>query len=150
MSGHGYFPLFVDLSGKNVLVVGAGKIASRRIRTLRGFTEHITVVAPEIAPELEDGSVALRRRPFAPEDLEGADLVVSAADDAALNASVAALCRERGIPVNVSTDSARCDVLVPGVARKGALVAGITAGGEDHSAARRLTEAVRKLLESFQ
>ena len=60
------------------------------------------------------------------------------------------VCRERGIPVNVSTDSALCDFLFPGVARKGALVAGITAGGEDHSAARRLTEAVRKLLESFQ
>ena len=42
-----YFPLFVDLNEKQIVVVGAGTIAKRRIRTLVSFTNHLTVIAPE-------------------------------------------------------------------------------------------------------
>ena len=47
-----YFPMFVDISHKKVVVVGAGTIAKRRIRTLVDFTENLTVIAPEVNPEL--------------------------------------------------------------------------------------------------
>ena len=139
------FPLFVDLSDTPVLVVGAGKIASRRIRTLADFAGNITVVAPEIAPEAEKLPARLCRRTFEEADLNGMGLVVAATDDDALNARIAALCRERKIPVNVSTDHTLCDFYFPGVARKGELVAGVTAGGTDHRAARELTERIREL-----
>ena len=49
-----YFPLFIDLSQKNILVVGAGTIAARRIRTLCGFAGTITVCAPQMRPEIRE------------------------------------------------------------------------------------------------
>ena len=49
-----YFPLFVDLNEKQIVVVGAGTIAKRRIRTLVSFTNHLTVIAPEVNRELLD------------------------------------------------------------------------------------------------
>ena len=57
------------------------------------------------------------------------------------------MARSRSIPVNVSSDKTLCDFYFPGVARKGSIVVGVTAGGTDHAGAKRVTQAVRKLLE---
>ena len=142
-----YFPMFVNLSHRRALVVGAGSIAARRVKTLAVFCDDITVVAPEIAPDLEGPGVTLLQRPFQPSDLEGMDLVLAATDDAALNADIAAACRARGVPVNVASDQRLCDFFFPGVAVSGPVVAGVTASGTDHALARRATEVVREALE---
>ena len=151
MGGPLYFPLFVDLSGTGVLVVGAGAVALRRVKALLDFAGSVTVVAPTVRDELdamaEAGRITLLRRPFRSSDLEGAGLVLAATDDPQLNAEIARLARSRSIPVNVSSDKTLCDFYFPGVARKGSIVVGVTAGGTDHAGAKRVTQAVRKLLE---
>ena len=99
-----YFPVFIDLSKKQVLVVGAGKIASRRVRTLSSFTGNITVVAPQISQEIRELAVqypmTLDERSFLPEDLEQKDMVLAATDDDTLNRRIASLCKEKRIPGN--------------------------------------------------
>ena len=144
-----WFPMFVDLTGKHILVVGAGKIAARRAGTLTQFCHHVTVVAPVIHPDIEGMDATLCRRPYEPADLDGADLVVAATDDAELNAAIARVCRERGIPVNVASDQTLCDFYFPGVAVQGGVVAGVTANGKDHRLARRATEIVREALKDI-
>lgn len=145
-----FFPMFVDLAKKHVLVVGAGHIAARRIETLKLFCDDITVMAPEIRPEIEGMGVALRRRPYEPADLDGADLVIAATDDSALNAEIAQDCRALGIPVNVISDQTLCDFYFPGVSVSGPVVAGVTASGTDHRLAKRATEAVRDALQNLE
>ena len=146
-----YFPLFVDLSETRVLVVGAGRIALRRVNTLLDFADSITVTAPEVCDALatlgEAGKITLHRRAFREADLEGAGLVLAATNDPGLNAEIAGLARARGIPVNAGSDRSLCDFYFPGIARRGSIVAGVTASGTDHAAAKRVTQAVRKLLE---
>ena len=153
MENRPYFPLFIDLSQKRVLVVGAGRIARRRIETLSQFTPHITVVARDVHPDIADWETAkglrIRRKCYETEDLKGADIVLAATDDAAVNERIWRDCRRLGIPVNVSGDKTKCDFFFPGVARRGSLVAGITASGADHAAAKRLTRAVRELLAQW-
>ena len=144
-----WFPMFVDLTEKRVLVVGAGKIAARRVGTLTRFCDHVTVVAPVIHPDIERMNVTLCRRCYDPADLDGVDLVVAATDDAELNAEIAKACHERGIPVNVASDHTLCDFYFPGVAIQGDVVAGVTAGGTDHRLARRATEIVREALKDI-
>lgn len=147
-----YFPLFVDLDRKRILVAGAGTIAARRVQTLVPFGPRITVIAPEIHPALETaaaaGEITVLRRPCAPEDADGADLVLAATDDHALNARIGARCRARGIPVNVCDDPKACDFFFPGVARERDLVIGVTASGTDHKAARALTQELRAYLKN--
>ncbi len=153
MSDYPYFPLFVDLSGKTILVVGGGNIALRRIRTLLGFTEKLTVVAPRLHPDLlpleAEGKLTLLPRPYEPGDIEGAALVLAATDDPAVNENVRCDCKRLGIPVNVSSDRHASDFFFPGIARKGNYVAGVTASGQDHSGAKKLTEAIRELLKKL-
>ena len=151
MADYPFFPVFVDLSTKKALVVGGGRIAARRVNTLSQFCPNITVVAPDIHPDIAalaaQGRVKVVGRAYREGDLDGAELVLACTDDGSLNAAVAEACREMRIPVNDASDRGRCDFLFPGIARRGAVVAGVTAGGKDHALARRATEAVRRCLE---
>jgi len=148
MADYPYFPMFVDLSNRRVLVVGAGRIAARRVRVMSQFTPNVTVVAPDVSPEVEAlaGGLAIVRREFRPSDLDGADIVLAATDDAEMNATICDDCRLRGIPVNVSSDRTLCDFYFPGIVREGNVVVGVTASGEDHAGARHVTEQIRNVL----
>lgn len=147
-----YFPVFVDLSEKHIVVVGAGKIAARRIGTLLEFAGKITIIAPEIREEIlamaGSAPVQFRRRGFEESDLDGADMVLAITDDKELNKKIGMLCKERGIPVNVSHDKELCDFYFPGVVQKENVVIGVTASGKDHKEAREVTERIRDLLNS--
>jgi siroheme synthase-like protein len=147
---HPWFPIFIDLSDKNVLVVGAGTIAGRRAATLTRFCRHVEVIAPGIGAavqaEADAGRLTLRRRPYEPGDLEGRDMVLAATDDPALNAAIVQACRARGIPVNASSDRTLCDFYFPGVVVDGDVTVGITAGGRDHRRAAEVTRQIREAL----
>ena len=150
MAEYPRFPMFVDLSAKHVVVVGAGKIAARRVAVLAQFTPRITVIAPKVHADIEalaaEGRVCLVRRAYDMTDISGADIVLAATDDAELNATICDDCRLRDIPVNVSSDRTLCDFYFPGIVREGNLVVGVTAGGEDHTRARHVTGQIRNVL----
>ena len=145
-----YFPLFLDLSDKDILFVGGGAIASRRIHVLQRFADRITVVAPEAEGSIleltESGDVSWIMREFEEEDLEGRDIVFAATNDKELNADIAVACRERGITVNVSSDKNLCDFYFPGIVMQGETIIGVSASGKDHKKARRVRERIQEVL----
>lgn len=149
-----FFPIFIDLSEKHIVVVGAGKIASRRVRTLLEFAGKITVVAPEISEEIlamaGKGPVQLKRRAFEETDLDDADMVFAITDDKELNKIIGALCKEKKIPVNTSHDKDLCDFYFPGVVQKENVVVGVTASGKDHKQAKEVTEKIREVLDDLE
>ncbi|MBQ9069630.1 MAG: hypothetical protein IJ131_11365 [Eggerthellaceae bacterium] len=146
-----FFPLFVNLNSKHALFVGGGTIALRRIRTLLPFVGSVDVVAPEVTPEVQTmadtGAVNLRLQAYAPECLEGADIVFACTNDACLNAEIAHLCHEQGRMVSVSSDRHLCDFYYPGVVQRDNIVVGISAGGKDHRRVRQLRGRIARLLE---
>ena len=152
MGGKLFFPLFFDLSEKTVLVAGGGPIAERRVKALLPFAGHIIVTAPECTDALArlaaEGKIERRARRFEPADLDGAALVLAATGDTGADGEIRRLCSERGILATIASDNDQCDFYFPGVARKGPLVAGVTAGGTDHKKARELTEKIRELLKN--
>ena len=149
-----YFPIFIDLSEKHIVVIGAGKIASRRVRTLLEFAGKITVVAPEISEEIlamaGKGPVQLKKRAFEEADLDGADMVLAITDDKELNKKIGTLCKEKMIPVNTSHDKDLCDFYFPGVVQKENVVVGVTASGKDHKQAKEVTKKIREVLDNME
>ena len=143
--------MFVDLSEKTVLFIGAGRINAGRIAAMLDFAGHIMVVAPEADERVlamsEEGLVDLHRRRFDEQDLDGADIVVIATGHAGTDVRIAGMCRRRGIPVNAASDKTLCDFYFPGIARKDPLVVGVTASGEDHKMAAEATAYFKKLLK---
>ena len=146
-----YFPMFVDLSEKTVLFIGAGRVNAGRIAAMLDFAGHIMVVAPEADERViamsEEGLIDYHRRRFDEQDLEGADIVVIATGHAGTDVRIAGMCRRRGIPVNAASDKSLCDFYFPGIARKDPLVVGVTASGEDHKMAAEATAYFKKLLK---
>jgi len=99
-----YMPLFVDMTGKKVLVVGAGRIAYRKIKTLLKYGAVVEVVSLEVAEkEIENLDIHLSLREFKEEDLLGKFLVAAATDDKGVNSKIVKLCEERNVLVNNMT-----------------------------------------------
>ena len=101
------FPMFVDLKGKRILVLGGGKVALRKVKKLLPFGGKITVAAPRVEPELEAISdLEIRRHPFRFSDLwPRPELVIAATDDRQVNARAARWCRRLRISVNVADNA---------------------------------------------
>ena len=144
-----YFPLFVDLNEKQIVVVGAGTIAKRRIRTLVSFTNHLTVIAPEVNRELLDmekaGMLRIKRKNYEREDIYDADYVIAATNDHQINSDIYSACKCMGITVNVCSDKTKCDFYFPGIFLICNVVVGVTARGSDHKEARITVEKIRSL-----
>ena len=142
--------MFVDISDKKVIVVGAGTIAKRRIRTLMEFTDHLEVIAPEVNKELldlqEEGRITIRKKKYEREDIFDAAMVIAATNDSKINNDIYSACKCLGILVNVCSDKNKCDFYFLGIAQKENVVIAVTASGKDHKLARRLVERVRELL----
>ena len=146
-----YFPLFADLHGRRVLVVGGGEVAERKVRLLREAGARVDVVARElVAPELSDGGITWLAREFEESQLDGALLVVAATDDAELNGRVASAARARCLLCNVVDDAERSGFIVPAIVDRSPLMIAISSGGVAPVLARLVRERVESLVdESF-
>lgn len=148
----GYFPFFADLSGRRGLVVGGGSVALGKIRRLLPFGPCLTAAAPSFLPELEAlPGLTLVPGAFVPELLEGMHFVIAATDCREENRRIAALCRERSLPVNAVDDRAACTFLFPALVRRGALTIGISTGGASPTAAAWLKDRIAaEIPEDFE
>lgn len=140
-------PLFIDLSGAPVLVVGGGRVACRKAKMLLGYGARVRVVSPSLCENLrvlaEEGSLAWEARSWREGDCAGARLVVVATDDAAANARAAAEARGLGALVDSAQTQTGGDVTVPATVRRGDFQVAVSTGG----AAPGLAREVRKRLE---
>lgn len=142
-----YFPFFMDLTGRPGLIVGGGAVAARKAEKLLPYGPELTVVAPEISPELTAlPGLRLERREFRPGDISEKVFVVAAAGDRTLNREISRLCQAQGVPVNAVDDKAACTFLFPALVRQGELSVGISTGGSSPTAAIWLKEEIAALL----
>lgn len=139
------FPAFLKLSGREVLLVGGGRVAAGKLKGLLGAGAQVTVVAPRISEELWQPGVRLLRRRFEERDLDGCWFVVSAAP-AEVNREVAEAAHARRIFVNAVDDLASASVYLGGVVRRGAATVAISTGGRAPALAGLLREALERLL----
>lgn len=146
-----YFPIFMNMTDKQVQVFGGGKVAARRTRVLLEFGANVQVTAPEISEELEElakktGNLTLEYRKYRPSELQEVDFVIAATNDEAVNTIIFRECRHKSIWVNVASDKEKCDFYFPGIAQEGDITVGVTANGKDHRKAAEVTEEIRRLL----
>jgi siroheme synthase-like protein len=138
-----YYPVFLDLAGRPVLVAGAGKVALRKTRGLLEAGASVSVVAPRWEPEFEKLPVRLLRRKFRVADLDGVVLVFAATDDRRVNRRIGVAAARKGILANIADSAAECDFLVPARINRGAIQIAISTGGENP----RLSGELRRRLD---
>ena len=139
------FPVFLKLAGRRVLLVGGGPVAAAKLTGLLTAGAHVTVVAPNIRPEIEAADVTVLPRAFQPSDVDGAWLVVAAATPA-VNREVAAAAEERYVFVNAVDDPAPASAYTGGVFRRDGVTVAVSTEGRAPALAGLLREALEAVI----
>jgi uroporphyrin-III C-methyltransferase/precorrin-2 dehydrogenase/sirohydrochlorin ferrochelatase len=143
-----FLPLFHNLRGRLVLVVGGGEVALRKARLLVQAGALLRVVAPQVVDELRHLVVLegeLRERRYQSWDLDGCMLAIAATDDHQLNAQVSSEAHARNVPVNVVDAPSLCSVIFPAIVDRSPLMVAVSSGGD----APVLTRLMRARLETL-
>jgi precorrin-2 dehydrogenase/sirohydrochlorin ferrochelatase len=145
-----FYPLFLDLKDRRVLVVGGGAVAERKVESLVAAGAAVNLVALDITDALaelaEAGTIRLQQRKFVEADLDGMVLVISATDDRAAQAQIAAAARARNIPINTVDQPELCDFIVPAIVRKGDVVLAISTSGRSPALAAALRARLERVI----
>ncbi len=134
------FPIFLNLHDQPCIVIGGGAIAARKARALLDAGARVTVVAPELGPEMTRLSASLHviAGPYRPGDLAGHRLAFAATDDPEVNSAVYAEAEAAGIFVNAADDPEHCRFLVPASFDCGPIGVAVSTGGASPALAREV------------
>ncbi len=145
-----YFPAFIKLDGKKILIVGGGKIAGEKLEKLLDFTRELTVIATDFGDMtkqlIEKNALAFEQRPYRTDDLEGFGIVIVAVDDLALQKEIYEECRKRGILCNSVDSVDYCDFIFPSYTKKGPLTIAYSTSGISPSLAKYLRRAMERMI----
>lgn len=150
-----YFPFFIELKGKECLVVGGGDVAFRKIRELLPFGVNITVVSLEICESIRDlagkysGQMKLLCRGYEKKDLEQKFFVIAATDDEECNREISEYCRRERILVNVVDDKEKCSFYFPSLVKQGDIVAGFSSGGNSPALIKKLRQELQGQIPDY-
>jgi len=145
-----YFPLFLKLTNRPCLVIGAGSIAARKIDLLSRAGAAITVIANDIGPAVEkmqsSHQLSIKQKTFEKTDVKGFHLVVSATDNTATNELVAKSATDLNILVNVVDSPALCSFIFPAIIDRSPVIAAVSSGGAAPVLARLLRAKIESLI----
>jgi len=137
-----YYPIFLDLNGKNCLVVGGGQVAWRKVQRLLTCGARVYLVAKEVLPDLQrainDQRVIYLGDEYKPDFLKNMFLVIGATDNETLNARLSKEANEANILCNIVDQPEKCNFIVPSLVVKGDLIIAISTSGKSPALARKL------------
>ena len=143
-----YYPINLDIQNRNCLVVGGGRVGTRKVMTLLKCGAKVTVVSPEISESLQalekSTSLTLKARPYRTADLKGMFLVIGATDNEPLNRQISSDAESRSTLCNIADRPAVCNFILPSIVQRKDLVITISTSGKSPALAKKL----RKTLES--
>ena len=147
-----WYPIFIDVEDRDVVIVGGGEVCTRKAETMMRYGARVTIVSPSFTGEIEawagEGRLALRRKRYESGDLDGASLVIASTDDTSINELVASDARARKVPVNVVDVTPLCEFIVPAIIEKGSVTIAVSTGGKSPALARTLKEDLQRSIGS--
>jgi precorrin-2 dehydrogenase/sirohydrochlorin ferrochelatase len=150
MKRYPYYPIFLDIENRNVVIIGGGNVCARKAETMMNYGAKVTIVSPEFTDEIEqwakNGALQIKRKKYDEHDLEGANIVIASTDDQSVNEQIAADCRRRRIPVNVVDVTPLCEFIVPAIIEKGSVTLAVSTGGKSPALARTLKEDLQRMV----
>lgn len=138
------FPVNLNLNGRRCLVVGAGRIALRKVDQLLTCGAEVTVIAPVVHPDLRTRRITVIERAYRAHDVDGYRLVITATGDTGVDQQIFDEAEANGIWVNSADDPDRCTFTLPAVVRRGSLLLTASTGG----ASPALSSWIRRQLEN--
>jgi precorrin-2 dehydrogenase / sirohydrochlorin ferrochelatase len=145
-----FYPVFLNLKNKRIVVIGGGEVAERKVESLIGTGASIVLISPEVSPRLatlaQQDHIQLYRRRYAAGDCAEADLVFSATDDSDVSSAVFREATRSGALINTADQPALCDFIMPAVVRRGDVAIAISTGGTSPGLASQLRRKIGKII----
>ncbi|MBW2367082.1 MAG: bifunctional precorrin-2 dehydrogenase/sirohydrochlorin ferrochelatase [Deltaproteobacteria bacterium] len=143
-----YYPINLDVDGRNCLVVGGGSVGTRKVKTLLSCGARVTVVSPKISAELrrllESGQIQFMERTYRSTDLTRMFLVFGASDNEQLNRRIHADATQRNMLCNIADKPAVCNFILPAIVRRGDLVLTVSTSGKSPAFSKKLRKDLEK------
>lgn len=144
-----FFPMFLNIKNREILICGGGKHAFEKIERLLPFSPFIRVISENISHQIRQfQGIIIEERQFLPDDLINDPAFVIAAEEYDENRRIAEQCRKRHIPVNVVDTPSLCDFIFPAIISTGQLCIGISTGGTSPTAAINLKQQISEIVPS--
>src|SRR5262245_64039573 len=145
-----FYPIYLNLTNKRVVVIGGGEVAERKVESLLQTGAEVSVISPDVTARLselaENKAVQIQRRAYRAGDCAGAALVFSATDDAEVSAAVFREATDSGALVNTADQPALCDFIMPAVVRRGSISIAVSTGGTSPGLAAQLRNRIAGLI----
>ncbi len=143
-----YYPIFLDIRGKDCLVIGGGEVAERKVEPLLQAGGRVTVISPTLTPELAclaaEGKIVCHRREYKSGDLAGFFLVYATTNNEGIHKYIAAEAAEQGVLLNVADRPALCTFIVPSIVSQGDLTIAVSTSGASPALARHIGKTLRE------
>jgi len=137
-----FFPLYIDMSDRHILLVGGGTIATEKLEKLLDFTKEITIIAIDLSIKMmrliQDHCLTLYQRAYRQGDISGFDMVIVATDTIELHRSIYAESRGSRVLVNSVDDRAYCDFIFPSYIKRGDLTLSFSTSGASPAFAKQI------------
>ena len=139
-----YYPAFIDVRGRNCLVIGGGPLGEEKVVKLLECNAKVIVIAPEVTPAVEklaaEGQVEWLMREYRTGDLAQAFIAIASTDDDDTDRQISAEAEERNVLLNVVDVTHLCTFIAPSVARRGEVTVATSTGGASPALARTFRE----------
>jgi len=137
-----YYPAFLDLDGQSCLVVGGGEVALEKTSGLLDCGACVTVVSPQVVPELREAPIEWLRRGYRSSDLDGRHLVVAATSTPSVNRRVSTDAEARRLFCNVVDVPELCSFILPAISRREPIVVAVSTGGASPALAQWIRDRI--------
>jgi hypothetical protein len=154
-----WFPLFVNLENKKVLVIGGGKIAYKKITKILEYSANVTIVTEKIEEEkllqLENVKIVDNKRIENDKDIIGElvkdyFLVIAATNDEELNENIAKICDSRGILINNISSKTEMNAMFGGIVKNDEFQIAVSTGGKNCRRSRAMKSEIQKILDKIE
>lgn len=146
-----YYPVFLNLSGRQCIVAGGGQVALRKVQTLLQYNAAVTVISPRLCQGLREleqaGKIQVRHRPYQQGDLAGAFIAIIATGNRGVNRQASQEARRTRVPVNVVDDASLSDFIVPSIVRRGSVSIAVSTAGKSPALARKIRTTLEGQLD---
>ena len=143
-----FLPISLNVTGKKILMVGGGKIATHKATIMQRFVDNVTVVAPEISPEIEALGYTLIRKEYEASDLDGFFLVYVVTADHELNKQIKRDAEERGILASVCDAPLLCDFVSPAIHKEGHITVSVGSNAQNVYQSVDIRNQIKELFEN--
>lgn len=143
-----YLPVSLDITDKNILIIGGGNIADQKLKTLSLFTDKITILSLEISADIQKSGISQIRKEYQSVDLKGYSIVYACTNNRILNAQIKSDAAKLGMLVNVVDDPELCDFISPAIFKHSYMTVAVNSNGVNVKRSIEWRDKIKNLLEN--